>query len=83
MPAYIVDTKLFRIENKYPDSCYASYAMSDNYAWEPENRYKMLHNEDAAFEYWYEHVESTGKFYEGLGVCEDTKYDMFKDWLEG
>jgi hypothetical protein len=81
MTAYIVDTHKFKIENKYKDSSYASYAMSDNYSWEPDNRYIMLHNEDAAYDYWYLRVEESGEFYEGLGISEETKFDMFKDWI--
>lgn len=81
MSAFIVDTQKFEIENKYTDSSYASYAMSDNYGWEPGNRYIMLHDEDSAYDYWHTRTEETGLFYEGLGVSEDTKHDMFKDWI--
>lgn len=81
MPSYIVDTKEFKIAQKYKDSSYASYAMSDNYGWYPDNRYKMLHDDDCAYDYWYDQIEITGEFYEGAGVSEDMKHAMFKDWL--
>lgn len=82
MTAYIVDTHKFKIEEAYPDQSYASYAMSDNYAWEPDKRYIMLHNEDALYEYWELRTYESGIFYEGKGINDDTKHDMFKDWLE-
>lgn len=46
-------------------------------------KYIILHNEDAAYDYWYDMIDSTGLFYEGLGVSEDTKHEMFKEWLNG
>ena len=81
MTAYIVDTKEFKIAQTYKDSSYASFAMSDNYGWEPDNRYRMIHNEDALYDYWYDCIDGTGGFCEGLGVSEDMKHAMFKDWL--
>jgi hypothetical protein len=66
MTAYIVDTKKFKVEREYPDSSYASYAMSNNYGWHPDNQYRMLHNEDAAYEYWKEHVKDI-EFKEWIG----------------
>lgn len=81
MTAYIIDTHKFKIEKSYPDSSYASYDMSDNYGWYPDKRYIMLHNEDDAYHYWNDAVGSTGKFYEGRGVSENMKHEMFKDWL--
>ena len=82
MTAYIVDTQKFKIEQKYKDSSYASFAMSDNYAWEPDNRYIMCHNEDALFDYWLEVANVNGQFQEGLGISEDAKHEMFKEWME-
>ncbi len=83
MPAYIIDTEKFEVTQTYKDSSYASYDMSDNYGWEPNNRYIMLHDEDAAYEYWHTRGEESGEFYEGLGYSENMKHDMFKDWLNG
>jgi len=42
MPAYIIDTQKFKIAQTYPDTSYSSFAMSDNYGWEPDNRYKVI-----------------------------------------
>lgn len=81
MPAYIIDTEKFEVVKSYPDSSYASYDMSDNYGWHPNNRYRMFHDEDEAYEYWHLCHEESGKFYEGLGYSEHRKHDMFNDWL--
>jgi hypothetical protein len=81
MTAYIVDNHKFEIVDKFKDSSYASFAMSDNYAWEPDNRYSMLHDENAAYDYWHDAIENRGDFYEGLGISDDMKHDMFKGWL--
>lgn len=82
MKAYIVDTQKHIIENTYPDASYASYAMSDNYAWEPDNRYRMFHDDSALYEYWELCGYESGEFYEGTSYSEDMKHDMFKDWME-
>jgi hypothetical protein len=82
MTAYIVDNHNFKIAEKYPDATFASFAMSDNYGWEPDNRYSMIHNEDALFEYWELHGYESGEFYEGTGISENIKHEMFKEWME-
>jgi hypothetical protein len=80
--AYIVDTKKFKIQTKYPDASYASYAMSDNYGWEPDNRYQMFHDTDALYDYWELSGFESGNLYEGIGYSKDTLYEMFNDWME-
>ena len=81
MKAYIVDTFRNKIEQEYPNHCSAFFDMSDNYGNHPDNRYKILHDEEDAWDYWYDMVEGRGVLYEGLGISEDTKHDMFKQWL--
>ena len=80
MTAYIVDNHKFKIEKEYPDATYAAFDMSDNYGWEPDNQYTMLHSEDALFEYWEQRGYESGEFYEGLGISDDLKHEMFKEW---
>jgi type IV secretory pathway VirB6-like protein len=80
--AYIVDTHKFKVQRKYPDASYAAFAMSDNYEWYPDNRYRMFHDRDELYNYWDLCGYESGKFYEGLGYSFDTKVDMFNDWLE-
>ncbi len=82
MTAYIVDTQKFEITKSYPDSSYASFDMSDNYGWYPDNRYRMFHDEDVLYDYWHLYVEETGEFWEGRGVSENMKHDMFREWLD-
>lgn len=82
MTAYIVDTHAHIIQNTYKDASFASYAMSDNYGWEPDNQYLMFHNEDALYEWWELCFSEDLRNHEGLGISENMKHDMFKDFLE-
>lgn len=81
MTAYIVDTQKCEIVKAYPDSTYASFDMSDNYAWYPDKRYKMFYGEDTLYDYWHLYHEESGKFCEGRGYSENLKHDIFKEWL--
>jgi len=45
MSAYIVNIKTKEIVREYEDSAYAEYAMSENYGWDPEERYEVIRNE--------------------------------------
>jgi hypothetical protein len=75
MTAYIIDTHNLRIEKTYPDSSYASYAMSDNYGWEPDKRYKMFHNKEALYVYFEE-------CHDGRDIRKDIIEEMFLDWIK-
>lgn len=37
---------------------------------------------DELYEEWELRGYESGEFYEGLGVSEDIKHEMFKEWLE-
>ena len=81
MKAYIIDTEKFKVERIYDDRTRANYDMSDNYAWEPNNRYKLFHDHHEAYDYWRLAKEESGELHEGLGYNEDQLFDMFHDWL--
>jgi hypothetical protein len=77
MTAYIIDTVLNKVVRKVD----VNFDMSDTYAHEWGVRYILASNQDSAYEYWETTECGSGKFYEGLGVSEDKKHEMFKDWL--
>lgn len=78
MTAYVIDNDNFSVYSKRKE--HWDFNMSEEFG--PEwRRFKLFKNEDELYEYWHDAVENTGEFYEGLGVSEDMKHEMFKEWL--
>lgn len=78
MTAYVIDKEKFTVYGKYKS--HWDINMSDEFG--PDwKKYKLIKDEDELYEYWRDRVESTGEFYEGLGVSENMKHEMFKEWV--
>ena len=79
---YIVNLTKNRVEGKNKERSRANYILTDSYAPDPINKYSVM-NEDEAYDHWHNVMEESGIFYEGLGMSDDRKHDIFNDWLEG
>lgn len=78
MTAYVISKEKFKVYSKHKS--HWDVNMSEDFGPEAIN-YRLLKSEDEAYNYWHEHVEDTGIFYEGLGVSEDIKHEMFEGWI--